>query len=176
MRTGSFHRTLGRTTQDAVSQYGDAITDFKGHVAQSVAEEAAGRGGAKAAAGMFGFFGKFFRRGCRVPAPAIKTFEIDSRQLGKKLGKHTGDFGLDPSDAAHRSRIYDLINDIGRNPERSVPGTFRGQGPGGARGPVEFRIKGCDVVVTTPDGEFVTILKDGINNPSVVEAIKNVGG
>jgi len=111
---------------------------------------------------------------CKKPAP--KTFEVDSKQFGKKVGDHAKDFGLDPSDPTARAQIGDLIKDIGQNPQRSVPGTFRGQGPGGARGPVDFRIKGNDVVVTTPDGKFVTILKDGINNPSVVEALKNAGG
>lgn len=110
--------------------------------------------------------------------PAVrrpKLFEMDSSQLGKKLGAHVEDFGLDPSNPTHRAQVIDLINDIGRYPERSVPGTFRGQGPGGARGPVEFRIQGNDVVVTTPGGTFVSILKGGISNPSVLEALKNAG-
>jgi len=102
-----------------------------------------------------------------------KPFKVDRGQLGRKLGKHTQDFGLDPSDATHRTQIVDLIDGIGRYSERSVPGTFRGQGPGGARGPVEFRIKGRNVVVTIPGGEFVTILNDGIKNLSVVEATKD---
>jgi filamentous hemagglutinin len=38
---------------------------------------------------------------------------------------------------------------------------------------VFFRIKGSDVVVTKPDGSFVTILKDGVtNNTSVINALK----
>jgi len=36
----------------------------------------------------------------------------------------------------------------------------------------DFRIKGNDVVVTKPDGSFVTILKDGVNNTSVKNALK----
>jgi filamentous hemagglutinin len=36
---------------------------------------------------------------------------------------------------------------------------------------VEFRIKGPDVVVTSPQGRFVTILKDGVDNPSVKGAL-----
>ncbi|MGK0131513.1 hypothetical protein ACR2RM_26890, partial [Pseudomonas aeruginosa] len=40
------------------------------------------------------------------------------------------------------------------------------------RGDVFFRIKGDDVVVTKPDGTFVTIMKDGINNTSVKNALK----
>ena len=38
----------------------------------------------------------------------------------------------------------------------------------------QFRIKGNDVVVTKPDGKFVTILKDGVkNNGSVKSALKD---
>lgn len=52
-------------------------------------------------------------------------------------------------------------------------GTFAGQGANGARGNVYFRVKGNDVVVTKPNGTFVTILKDGVNqNPSVKSALE----
>lgn len=69
--------------------------------------------------------------------------------------------------------MLDRINDIGNHPEKVIPGTFAGQGANGARGDVFFRIKGNDVVVTKPNGEFVTILKDGaIQNPSVLSALK----
>ena len=41
------------------------------------------------------------------------------------------------------------------------------------RGPVVFRIKGNDVVVTRPDGTFVSVLKDGVNqNTSVQNALR----
>jgi filamentous hemagglutinin len=106
---------------------------------------------------------------------APKNFNLDERRLGKKLGTHSKDFGLNPANPADRARMIDMINEIGGNPERSIRGSFRGQGLGGTRGPVEFRLKGNDVVVTTPDGNFVTILKDGINNPSVIDTLKNVG-
>lgn len=65
-------------------------------------------------------------------------------------------------------------NDIGSNPEKVISGDFAGQGANGARGPVHFRIKGNDVVVTKPNGEFVTILKNGITNTSVKTALKGV--
>ena len=66
---------------------------------------------------------------------------------------------------------------MGTDPERVLEnGTFRGQGPSGSRGPVQFRITGNDVVVTTPSGDFVTVLKDGvINNPSVKAAEHETG-
>ncbi|MEF9672755.1 hypothetical protein QNM99_12635 [Pseudomonas sp. PCH446] len=71
--------------------------------------------------------------------------------------------------------VVNRINDIGNNPDEVIPGTFAGQGVGGARGDVFFRIKGNDVVVTKPDGSFVTILKDGVTqNPSVKSALEGV--
>jgi filamentous hemagglutinin len=88
------------------------------------------------------------------------------------LGNHVRDFGGDPTDASDRAAVIDKIQDIGNNPERVVNGTFMGQGAGGTRGPVQFRIKGNDVVVTKPDGSFVTILKDGVlHNSSVRQSI-----
>lgn len=75
--------------------------------------------------------------------------------------------------AADRKFVTDLINDIGNNATKVIPGTFAGQGANGARGNVYFRIKGNDVVVTKPNGTFVTILKDGVNqNPSVKSALE----
>ena len=69
--------------------------------------------------------------------------------------------------------VLDKIYDVGGNPEKVIPGTFAGQGVNGARGDVFFRVKGNDVVVTKPDGSFVTILKDGVAlNPSVQSALK----
>ncbi|WP_274605286.1 hypothetical protein [Erwinia persicina] len=105
---------------------------------------------------------------------ANAAFSVSNAQLGKKLGKHVEDFGGKASNAADRKRVLDIINDIGSNPDKVIAGKFAGQGVGGgaSRGDVFFRIKGNDVVVTKPDGSFVTVLKDGINNTSVKNALK----
>lgn len=67
--------------------------------------------------------------------------------------------------------MSDLIDKITSTADCVVPGTFRGQGPGGSRGPVDFYVKGADVVVGKGK-EFVTILKDGaLNNTSVRRAL-----
>jgi len=102
------------------------------------------------------------------------AFSVTNAQLGKKLGKHVEDFGGNASNAVDRQRVLDIINDIGSHPDKVVAGKFAGQGAGSgaSRGDVFFRIKGNDVVVTKPDGSFVTILKDGINNTSVKNALK----
>lgn len=104
------------------------------------------------------------------------VFKVKSNQLGKKLRKHVQDFGSNPANPADRKMVLDRIDDIGNNPEKVIPGTFAGQGANGVRGDVFFRIKGNDVVVTKPDGTFVTILKDGVTqNPSVQSALKGGG-
>jgi len=87
------------------------------------------------------------------------------RQLGRKIGKHATDFGLDPANQAHRAQLRHLIEEIRTSPDMVVEGTFRGQGA------VKFFIKGEEVVVTTPTDEFVTILKGGMHNPSVRRAL-----
>ncbi|WP_262802352.1 contact-dependent inhibition toxin CdiA [Enterobacter quasiroggenkampii] len=106
---------------------------------------------------------------------ASAKFSVTNAQVGKKLGKHVEDFGGNASNAADRERVLNIINDIGSNPDKVVAGKFAGQGAGAgaSRGDVFFRIKGNDVVVTKPDGSFVTILKDGVlNNTSVKNALK----
>jgi len=105
---------------------------------------------------------------------ANAKFSVTNAQLGKKLGKHVEDFGGSPSNPSDRKRVLDIINDIGSNPDKVIPGKFAGQGAGAgaSRGDVFFRIKGNDVVVTKPDGSFITILKDGVkNNTSVKNAL-----
>ncbi|TFY89950.1 hypothetical protein DYL61_21310, partial [Pseudomonas nabeulensis] len=111
-----------------------------------------------------------------VPASGVGAgaeFKVDSNQLGKKLGKHVQDFGGNAANAMDRKVVMDKIHDIGQRAEKVIPGTFAGQGAGGIRGDVFFRIKGSDVVVTKPDGTFITILKDGVTlNPSVRAALR----
>jgi hypothetical protein len=104
---------------------------------------------------------------------ANSVFKVDNAQLGKKLGKHVEDFGGNASSAADRQIVVNKIHEIGNTPDKIISGTFSGQGANGGRGDVFFRIKGNDVVVTKPNGTFVTILKDGVtNNTSVKNALK----
>jgi filamentous hemagglutinin len=110
---------------------------------------------------------RVFGRGTR------SVFSVTDKQLGKKLGRHVVDFGGDPSNADDRAAVISRINDIGANPDIDILGEFRGLGPDGSIGPARFKIQGSDVVVTRPDGEFVTILKNGAEDNSFVkEAIR----
>jgi hypothetical protein len=87
---------------------------------------------------------------------------INDAQFGAKVGRHAQDFGLNPADPAARQTVRDLINNIYENPEEVRQGPWNPKGGGGAD--YLFYRQGADVVVTKSNDEFVTILKDGINN------------
>jgi hypothetical protein len=63
-----------------------------------------------------------------------------------------------------------MVENIASNPNVVVGGTFSGGGPAGRRD-VLFYIQGNHVVVTSPTGEFVTVLQNGITNPNVMRAM-----
>lgn len=88
----------------------------------------------------------------------------DSKQLGRKIGKHARDFGLDETKAEDREKVLEIIENIYKNAEEIRIGAWRGQSED-----VLFYIKGNDVVVTKQNGDFITILQGGIDN----ERIKN---
>ena len=83
------------------------------------------------------------------------------------------DFGLDVSNPVHRKQFRNFVEDIGSKPYKVVKGTFAGQGVNGGRGDVLFYVKGNDVVVTSPNGKFVTVLENGVkSNTSVKSALE----
>lgn len=102
--------------------------------------------------------------------PENFSFQASDKKFGKKIGKHAQDFGLDPSIPESRTQMESYMNGIVSNPsEPPRQGVWRSVGellPDGnrAEGPVLFFRKGNDVVVTDLNGNFVTILKDGVNN------------
>jgi filamentous hemagglutinin len=157
----------GLQVAEAVTPGGIGVGGAIG-VGKSAAEAAAAK--AEAVAARLPALGQISLPSTGVGSNA--AFSITNAQLGKKLGKHVKDFGGNPANEADRQRVIDTIYDIGTNPDKVVAGYFKGQGVevGASRGEVFFRIKGNDVVVTKPDGSFVTILKDGINNTSVKNA------
>ncbi len=91
----------------------------------------------------------------------IKT----DKQLGKKIGKHASDYGLDPAKPEDRTKMQGIIDTICETPDEIVHGNWCGQTEG-----VKFFIKGNDVVITTESNVFVTILKGGISNARVKNA------
>ena len=97
----------------------------------------------------------------------LQYFASKEKQYGKKIGKHARDFGLDASNEADRLKMNEIIADIVSNKDEIRIGSWRGQ-----HDDVLFFVKGNDVVITKTDGEFVTILKDGVKNSA---GVKNAG-
>ena len=87
---------------------------------------------------------------------------ITDNQFGKKLGRHAKDFGINPRNKRERDRFRAIINDIVTHAEERVWGEFLGQDE-----PVLFHINGQDVVLEGTNGEFISILKGGVNNERV---------
>lgn len=94
--------------------------------------------------------------------------KITDAQFGKKIGKHTSDYGMNPSIAENREKMKTIIIDIVNDAEERFYGEWRGQ-----EYPVLFHVKGDDVVVESSSGEFVTILKGGVTNARVKNARKS---
>jgi len=118
---------------------------------------------------------KFVRNefgGARLP-----KFVIGNKQFSVKASEHMPDFNLDITKATDRAKFRGIIEDIVSDYDISISGDFIGQAVGGSgRGPVQFLIKGTDVVMTKPNGVFISILKDGANtNPSVIAALNKAG-
>ncbi len=97
----------------------------------------------------------------------LQYFASKEKQYGKKIGKHAQDFGLDASKDADRLKMREIIADIVSNKDEIRVGSWRGQADD-----VLFFIKDNDVVITKTDGEFITVLKDGVINS---EGVKNAG-
>lgn len=92
----------------------------------------------------------------------IKT----DKQFGKKVGKHAIDWGLNPASEDDRKALEGIIDDIYINHDVPIrTGEWRGQTED-----VLFYIKGEDVVITKKNGEFVTVMRGGINNARVKNA------
>lgn len=91
---------------------------------------------------------------------------VSDKQFGKKIGKHTKEYGLDPRSSTDRQKMRHTILDIVGNADQVRKGGWRGQS-----GECEFYIKGRDVVVAN-NKEFVTILKDGVENERIKNARK----
>ena len=90
---------------------------------------------------------------------------ISDKQLGKKIGEHARDFGLDPSKPEDRETMLNTIKDIYRDHDEVRIGDWRGQSE-----EVVFSIKGENVVITKQNREFITVLQGGINNARVKKA------
>lgn len=111
----------------------------------------------------------------RQDSGIIEPYKLTTttKQLGKKVGKHAADFGLDPSNQEDRDFLIKIIMDIVTYPDCIIKGTWRGQGKMTSDGKqhdgeVDFVIKASDVVVAK-EGEFITIIKDGIHTSTRIK-------
>lgn len=91
--------------------------------------------------------------------------QMDDKQVGKKIGKHAQDYGLDPADPQSRELLCAKILRICEQADERCWGEWRGQ-----EWPVLFHIRGSDVVIESKQGKFITILKGGIDNERVKRA------
>ncbi len=96
---------------------------------------------------------------------ANAPIKFKDSQFGKKAGKHAADYGLDPKSTEDRDKLKSIIRDIRENRSEVRRGQWRGQTV-----EVFFHIKGEDVVITKPAGEFITIMKVGVENERVKNA------
>lgn len=93
------------------------------------------------------------------------SISFEDKQIGKKAGKHCEDFGLDAKKPEDRGKFFDITKDIIDNADVKKTGTWRGQ-----TGTVTFYAKGTDVVVVDQNNNYITTLKDGVNNQRYKEA------
>lgn len=98
---------------------------------------------------------------------------MTSKQIGKKSGKHMGEWGLNPELPDDRLRFIKITNDIYTEPDevRSVPWKVD---PATNKRTVEVLayIKGNDVVLVDKTGNYITTMKDGVNNKRVKDGKK----
>ncbi len=146
-----FCRQTGRRVESARTQV-HAVLDSKGNIVgfnRSVAQKAVWAN----------------KRYQKVENGSI--IKVSDKQFGKKIGKHTKEYGLDPRSTKDRRIMRHTILDIVENASEIRSGEWRGQA-----GEILFYIKGKDVVVVKKSGEFITILKDGVDNARVKNARK----
>lgn len=95
-----------------------------------------------------------------------ENFTFTSRQIGKKMGKHVSDFGMDPSIKEHRDKFIEVTRDTVYNYDKRItlPG-WRGQ-----KGTVIAFIKGDTVVITSMSFDYITTMKGGVDNKRVKNA------
>lgn len=96
--------------------------------------------------------------GARLIRPPLAA---SPKQVGTKWGKHAGDYGYHPGDSAGRAWYSQRIRDVHRSPDEVRRGPYNPHG-GGGDGYFFFR-RGGDLVITKPDGEFVSMFP-GSNN------------
>ena len=107
--------------------------------------------------------GRFFGGAPKFP----KLLNISNNQFGKKFGPRARELGIDPRNARIRYQFRDRIQRIFDNADEIRRGTFRGQD-----GDVFFFRRGRDVVLTKPNGDYITILTGGTTSKRFINATR----
>jgi len=100
-----------------------------------------------------------------APRGLPSQLNVSGKQFGQKMAQRARELGLDPSSPKVRHQFQTRIERIFKNADEVRSGPFRGQGPNGTiGGDNRFFRRGNDVVVTDANGNFITLLTNGINN------------
>jgi hypothetical protein len=94
----------------------------------------------------------------------LPPFNISPSQFGKKWGKHSHDYGLDPADPASRQWFQNRAAEVHDSPDDVRVGPYNPNGGGGSDY-VFFR-QGNDLVIMKPNGDFVTMFPMDPNSPN----------
>lgn len=93
---------------------------------------------------------------------------ITDKQLGHKAGKHMQEWGLNPSKPDDRIKFVEITQKIQRDPQEIRRVQWQNDPQTGKRTvEVNAFILGRDVVLVADDGEYITTMKDGIENQRV---------
>ena len=168
-------RPLVETVQGKVATQVSTAVDYVGDKLQGLGDQAVTwmsetsnsvvGGLADAANWTYSFAAGMFGRGRRI------ALNVEGKQFGQKMAQRARELGLDPSNPQVRTQFRSRIQRIFDNADEVRSGVFRGQGPNNTEGPVLFFRRGHDVVVTTPNGDFVTLLIGGINNSRFINGV-----
>lgn len=90
---------------------------------------------------------------------------IGGKQFSKKLNRRAKELELEVSNPRVRHQFRNRIERIFNNADKIRKGSFRGQDS-----EVFFYRRGKDVVLTKSNGNFITILTNGANNPRFLES------
>lgn len=108
-----------------------------------------------------------------MPGERLKTggesgIIITDRQLGHKAGKHMSEWGLNPAEEKDREKFADITRNIQANPQEIRRVQWLHDPETGKRTvEVNAYIVGKDVVLVKDDKEYITTMKNGIDNERV---------
>jgi len=87
------------------------------------------------------------------------TCNVSDRQFTKKWAKHSRDYGFSEGDRSGRGWYRNRIDDVFGRPDERRRGDWHPNGGGGTN--YLFYRSGNDLLVTQPDGSFVTLFPMG---------------